>query len=565
MIFKQIHNIFSGISLTHLNILLLLGISLFGGTIGGRVFQKLKVPQVVGYMIIGIIAGRSGLNFIHRDVVNAMQPLSYFALGLIGFMIGGELKTEVFRKYGKKFLIILFAEGMGAFFAVFIFVGVIGTYFFGNPVLYWTLGLLLGAIASATAPAATTDVLWEYKTRGPLTSTVLGIVALDDALALILFAAIASIAGKLLGKNTGGLFLSIMRPVYQIAASIIIGTLSGLALSGIIKKQVDKEKILALSVGTVLLVLGISLTMDVDMLLAAMSLGAVLVNFTPKRSEEIFKLVSGFAAPIYVLFFVLVGAKLEVGQLNLATMVIVGVYLMARTVGKMLGADFGARVSKSPKTVRENLKFCLFSQAGVAIGLSIASYRIFPGEIGNSIVVIVTASTFFLQLIGPVCTKIAITRANEIGLDVKEDDLIRRTSARDIMDTDPVLVSEDMCLTGILDIFRNTEVLYYPVINREKRLLGAITVESIRQTFMETESGAFLLAHDLMESAALTVTPDMPMVEVKELFDKYKPDSIPVISGEGKVEGIIERRVFDKFISTKMMELERQLELLSRT
>ena len=200
------------ISLQHLNILLLLGVALFGGTIGGRLFQKFKIPQVVGYIVIGILIGESGFKFIDHSIIVMLHPFNYFALGLIGFMIGGELKREVITRYGKQFINILLWEGNASFIAVSSCVGIVGTFLFGDWRVAWTLGLLLGAISSATAPAATTEVLREYKTRGPLTRTVLGIVVLDDGLSLLLFAIACSIAGVLTGTRSGGILRTFIHP-----------------------------------------------------------------------------------------------------------------------------------------------------------------------------------------------------------------------------------------------------------------------------------------------------------------------------------------------------------------
>lgn len=268
------------ISVVHLNILLLLGLALFGGTIGGRLFQKIRIPQVVGYIAIGIIIGMSGLKIINHDTIMTLQPFSYFALGLIGFMIGGELKREVLVKYGKQFINILLCEGIAAFLVVSFFTGIAGTLLFGNWKFAWALGLLLGAIASATAPAATTDVLREYKTRGPLTRTVLGIVALDDGLALLLFALAASIADSLTGNNhNNGLLRTFVQPLYEIGGSIVMGILAGIILSKLARKYSEEKRLLAFSIGTVLFVSGLALAIHVDMLLAAMTLGVIVCSF----------------------------------------------------------------------------------------------------------------------------------------------------------------------------------------------------------------------------------------------------------------------------------------------
>ena len=169
----------------HFNVILLLGIVLSLGTLGGRLFQFLKIPQVVGYIVIGILLGQSGLKLIGPDSIDNLRYFSSFALAIIGFMIGGELKISVLKKYGKQFTWILIFEALTAFIVVSCFVSLAAWFLFHDLRLAVSLGLLLGAISSATAPAATTDVLWENKTKGPLTSTVLGLVAMDDGVALL--------------------------------------------------------------------------------------------------------------------------------------------------------------------------------------------------------------------------------------------------------------------------------------------------------------------------------------------------------------------------------------------
>ena len=185
------------------NLILMLSIILLLGAMGGRLFQKLKIPQVVGYIVIGIIIGQSGLQLLRKEVITALDPVSQIALSLIGFLIGGELKLGVLKKYGKQFIGILLFEAIIPFIVVSIIVTVVSYLFTKDLNVSIALGLILGSISSATAPAATTDVLRENRTRGPLTTTVLGIVAMDDAVALILYAFSSSIASALLGKFCG--------------------------------------------------------------------------------------------------------------------------------------------------------------------------------------------------------------------------------------------------------------------------------------------------------------------------------------------------------------------------
>ena len=170
----------------YLDILFVLGVAILSGTVMGRISQKLRIPQVVGYVVAGIITGSSALNLIRAESLKSLLPFNLFALGIIGFMIGGELKYEIFKKYGKQFITILLAEGLFAFFIVTILTFLTGALLTGNWYASLALGLVLGAISSATAPAATVDVLWEYKTRGILLQTryvlnacMVGNVALD--------------------------------------------------------------------------------------------------------------------------------------------------------------------------------------------------------------------------------------------------------------------------------------------------------------------------------------------------------------------------------------------------
>lgn len=556
--FEQFNHLLTRISVTHLNILLLLGLALFGGAIGGRIFQKIRIPQVVGYIAIGILIGESGLKFVGHDTVQMLQPFSYFALGLIGFMIGGELKREVIAKYGRQFINILLFEGLTAFLAVSVFVGVTGSLLLKDPRLAWALGLLLGAIASATAPAATTQVLREYKTRGPLTRTVLGIVALDDGLALLLFAIASSIAGSLSGNTNNVILRTFVQPLYEIGGAVIIGILAGFVLSKLLKKYSEEERHLAFSLGTVLLICGLALAIHVDMLLAVMTLGVIVVNYTPRKSKDVFKIVGGFATPIFVLFFVLVGAKLNVRHLTLPIMIIGGVYLIGRSGGKALGANIGARVSSAPKSVQKYLPFCLFSQAGVAIGLSILASHYFPGTIGNAIVIVVTATAFILEIIGPTFIKIAVTKAGEVGLNITEEDLISKTEAKDLMDVHPPLIYKNMHLPEILNIFSESDNLYYPVVDADKKLLGIITIDNIKNMLMETGLNDLLLAIDVMDPPVVTLPPESPATLVKETLDTYHLEYLPVATKDNIVVGFIERRMFDKWVSTRMLELQRQ-------
>jgi len=562
---EYITDILAKIPTLHFNILLLAGLAIFGGAIGGRAFQKIKIPQVVGYIIIGVIIGRTGLVIVNADLVESMQPFNYFALGLIGFMVGGELNRDVFKKTGKQLIKILLCEGIAPFIFVTVLVFSFGLYYFESWKTSLGLALLFGAIASATDPASTTSVLKECRTRGPLTRTIFGIVALDDGLALLLFVIAASIAGNLMGTEHTSVIAAFIKPVYEIFGAVFLGVISGWVLSRILRKYSEKERLLAFSIGMVLLVIGIAIATHVSMLLAAMTLGAFMANCIPLKSKEVFKLVDAFMPPIYVLFFVLVGANLNLRNMTSISFIFVGIYLLGALGGKVIGSYLGASIAHAPSSVKKYLPFSLFSQAGIAIGLSILAAHYFPGTIGNTIVIVVTATTFISQIIGPPCIKIAMTRAGEVGLDVTEEDLILKTTVDEVMDKNPPIIHNNLAVNKILDFFSETDNLYYPVVSNDKKILGVITVDSIKNVFMASGVNDLLLAIDLMEPSVKPIKVGSSISSARKILVRYNSEYLPVVGEDQRLEGFIEKRSMDKWVSTKILELQQKAESLEET
>ena len=399
----------------------------------------------------------------------------------------------------------------------------------------------MGSISAATAPAATTDVLWENKTRGPLTTMILGIVAMDDAVALLLFAIASSTVGILTGQAGASFGLSIIGLIWEIGASVVLGGGLGLLLYWIIRNFVAEDKILAFSIGAILLLLGLSQVLGIDVILATMSMGFFISNFAPKRSAETFHLVEKFTPPVYILFFVMVGATLNVGGLTKVTIVMAIVYLFGRMGGKAIGSILGSILSKAPTSIRNYLPFCLFSQAGVAIGLSIVAGHTFPGVIGETIVLIITATTFIVQIIGPSAVKYAVSKGGEVGLNITAQDLIRQSKGKDIADKDIPHIKEHESLQNILNIFASRDNLYYPVVNKEDLLVGILSIENLKDTFIASELSEFLLAHDIMDNVLHTTTLETHASEIYNIFESSHVASIPVVDKNGKVEGMIEK------------------------
>jgi Kef-type K+ transport system membrane component KefB/predicted transcriptional regulator len=544
----------------HLNLILLIGIAIFGGTVGAKIFQKIRIPQVVGYVVIGLIIGESGLNLIGRDTVQTLSSFNMFALGIIGFMIGGELRRDVFKRYGKQFFVILCSEGITAFVLVAAFTGFVAWYFTGNIHTSIAMALVLGAIASATAPAATVNVLWEYKTRGPLTSTVLAIVALDDGLSLLLFGFASSIAVALLGGTNGSIWIAILRAVFEIAGALILGFLAGLLLSFILKHIKEPDKALAFTVSSVLLVIGLSIALKLGSILAAMALGATIANLASRRRQNTFELIEKFSPPIYVLFFVLAGAHLVLGEIAGWMIAMVLVYLIGRTAGKAFGSWFGARQSQAADVVRRYLGLCLLSQAGVAIGLAIISSQLFAEQFGHAIIVIVMTTTFVVEIFGPMFVKLGVKKAGEVGLNITEEDLIETYNVADVMDAKVPVISAGTSLSEVIKVVSSTDSFYYPVVDNDKKLIGGVTLDGIRNTFMTQELNDWLVALDIMEPIITRVTPDMALSEAFEKTERLNVDYLPVVasSEDDRFIGILNCSAVRRSLSAEVLSRQQK-------
>lgn len=552
----MMESLLANISQVHLNILIVFGLALFGGTIGGRLFQKIRVPQVVGYIVIGLLLGQSGIHLIDAQMLQTLQPFSYFALGLIGFMIGGELNKSAFKKYGRQFVTILLFEGLMSFMVVTLLVGFIGTFLLDDARTAWALAILLGAISSATAPAATTDVLWEEKAKGPLTTTIFGIVALDDVLAIALFAVASSCAAGILGMTHASLWQSLAYPLYEILGAVVVGGFSGWILVLVLKHYRQKERMFVFVIGMVLFVLGLSIALHVSMLLAAMVMGVVVTNGAPTMSKQVFSLVQDFTPPVFVLFFVFIGAKLNVQSISPMLILLVVLYLFGRTFGKMTGAWLGASLSGAEEVIRKYLPLCLFSQAGVAVGLSLVAAQSLDSQMGDAIVIIITVSTFVVQLIGPPCVKFAVSKARESGRNITEEDILRAASVKELMDTAYPVIHENTPAGEVLETFSQSPYTQYPVVNSVGHLAGVINIDGIKNSLLFERTDQVLLAVDLTERFGHSVGVDTCLWESKQYMDNFYLGFLPVVDKEGVVKGGFDRRMFKKFVSAKLLEKE---------
>ncbi len=525
----------------HLNMVLLFGLVILGGTLGARLFQRFRIPQVVGCIVVGILLGDC-LNLITPVTIEALKPFTMFALGLIGFMIGGELRGDVFKKYGRQFFIILFSQGIGAFLLVALGVTVLAWLVTRQLSISIAIGLVLGAIASATAPAATVNVLWEYKTRGPLTAAVLAIVALDDALALLLYRGAATGAKALMGAGGGSVLNTTFLLLAEIAGAVVLGFLAAVLLHYLLKFVRADDKILEFAISCLLLIVGISMIPDIDPILPAMVFGITMANLAPRRSKSTFGLVGRFSPPIYTAFFVLAGAHMEFSRLSGWIVAMIIVYVLCRAAGKIFGSWFGARYSGAPAVVRKYLGICLLPQAGVAIGLAILAGQQFNTELGKTIIMIVMTATFLMEIVGPMFVKIGVGKAGEVGLNITEEDLIKTYTVADVMDTKPTSIMQDLPLHQILKVFSTSDSVYYPVIDSQSQVIGIITIADIKEMFANQDVAGWLLACDVAEPVLDKTTPQIPLEEVIEHMRRYDLENIPVVAGDGsdKLVGVLD-------------------------
>lgn len=385
-----------------MNILLVVAIALAGGLLLSRLATLIKLPNVTAFLIAGLLIGPSVLGLVSHEALTSMAIVSEAALGFIAFSIGGEFKLSHLKKIGKAPLTITAAQGLAT--ALFIDVGLI---LLGFDV---PTALLLGAIGLATAPAATLMVVRQYKADGPVTRMLLPVVAMDDALGLMVYSISASVAQALLG---GEMTVSsmVISPLVEIVGSLALGVALGLVLTYLSNFFRSRGNKLALTIACVLAGVALCGMWHLSSLLVCMMIGAVVVNLS-NNARVLMEQTDRFTPPMFLLFFVLSGAELDLSVLPLVG-VLGAAYVILRSLGKCLGTTAGALITRSDKSIRNYLGFTLLPQAGVAIGMAQLTVGRFP-ELGSMINTVVLAGVLVFELFGPIITKWALTRAGEI-------------------------------------------------------------------------------------------------------------------------------------------------------
>lgn len=390
--------------------LLALSVAIIAGLAVSRVVKLAHMPNVTAFLIGGLLIGPSVLGILSAETAASLGVITEAALGFIAYSIGSEFKLNYLRRIGSKPIVITLTEGLGAVLvvdAVLITLSLCGVPGFDLPMC-----LALGAIAAATAPAATLMVIRQYKAKGPVCDMLLPVVAMDDALGLMAYAVSVSIAQAMVSGAPMTIVNMALLPLAEIVGSIALGTALGFALSLFANFFHSRGNKLALTIAAIFLALGLCDLWGLSNLLCIMMIGAVTTNVC-KSADVIVEQTDRFTPPVFLLFFVISGA-----QLNLSVLPTVGLagacYVVFRVAGKCAGAALGSRLVHAHPNVQKYLGLTLIPQAGVAIGLASMTLTKLP-QYGAQIQAIILAGTLIYELIGPVVTKISLAKAGEIA------------------------------------------------------------------------------------------------------------------------------------------------------
>jgi len=394
-----------------MNQLLVVGILLIVGIISASYIRRATMPSVVGWLITGAVLGPFALKIISVQALEELGFISDITLGLIGVIIGLEITMGTLRRLGGGIVSIILLESFGAFILVFF-----GTFLLTRNL---PLALLFGALAPASAPAGTVAVLREYKAKGPLTKALLVVVGADDALAIIIYVFAASYSKVLVGGGDYSLLGLVGKPLLEILMAIVVGGIIGWTMGFFSQRIRGQEIFLPIGLGAVLICVGFSQWLHFSVILSTVVLGVTLVNAFPRVSRRIAENLEFFIQPFYILFFVLAGAHLDL-RLLMSLGLLGAVYVVCRSAGLIGGARLGAVIGREIPVIKKYLGLGILSQAGVAVGLAYLIVKEFSplstagSQIATQIITAIAATTIIFEIIGPIFTKFAITKAGEI-------------------------------------------------------------------------------------------------------------------------------------------------------
>jgi len=395
---------------------MVVGIMILAGFYFGKTMKFIKLPSIIGYMLIGVILGGSILNLISHDRQISLSFITEMALGFVALSIGLELKFSTLKSQGTAIILIILFESFLAF-------GVVtaGIFLLTKNL---PLALIFGSIAPASAPAGTVAVIKEYKAKGPLTSALYSVVGFDDGLCIIIFGFASAIAKNLLLTSAGAEAQSFLHligePLMEIGLSLVVGLAAGYLFSLLVRKLKHSRDILILMIATVLFISGLSTLMNLSLILTNMVLGIYIVNSQSSRINSIIRdELEGIMPLLFIMFFVLAGANLHLAALP-ALGLLGLVYILSRSFGLMSGATLGAVMGKAPSNLKKYLGMGILSQAGVAIGLSLIVKQDFSpissegAFIGTTVITTITATSIIFEIFGPILARMGLSKAGEI-------------------------------------------------------------------------------------------------------------------------------------------------------
>lgn len=393
------------------------------GLVLTRLLRLIHLPNVTAYLVAGLIISPYSFGIMPLEALETLKLFSTLALGFIAFSIGFSFRLDNLKKLGGKIYKITFLESI--FTAIVVDIAMLIAYFFG--IVELPVVFVFGAIATATAPAATLLVVKQYKADGPVTRTLLPVVAIDDAVGLIIFELSLSISKSIAGNVPLDFVTIAVKPILEILASLGIGAVLGFIIAMAEKLFLSRANRLTIIIICVFTGLAVSELLGLSNLLLCMSIGAIYCNFD-KHTEKVMDVYDRWTHPLYVLFFVISGA-----QLNLTILASVGlvgvIYIVFRSIGKYTGAMMGAKLGHSDKMVQKYLGLTLLPQAGVAIGMT----QLFAAEpvlapYHATVVTVILSATLIYELFGPLVTKISLTKAGEIKPEVKHEEVVAENS-----------------------------------------------------------------------------------------------------------------------------------------
>lgn len=389
-----------------MNSLLSAGLILLLGFVGARLLKLVRLPSVTAFLLVGILIGPQLLNLVTIEIFTASEFFSNLVLGLIAFSLGENFRIDKLRQGMKQVMWISLTAALAAWILVS---AALIVYFVSIKMPIYP-AIVLGAAASATAPAATVLVIREYRAGGILTELLLKVVAIDDAWCLI-FAAMAIAVGNAMRADVFQMSI-VFAGLGEIFGALVLGTVLGYLSSRLSKYVRTREELLVYTLGLLFLNVGLSIALEVSVLLSAMMMGLVMVNIA-RENYKFFEVMRSVDTPLYLAFFIISGAHLDFAILY--KMGLAGIlYVVFRTLGKVYGAKVGARVSGAPKSVEHWLGLGLAPQAGVALGIGLVAKVTFP-DFGDYIFTIIAATSVIFELVGPLLTKYSLIKAGEIS------------------------------------------------------------------------------------------------------------------------------------------------------